>query len=690
MDTGSRVVRVILIFIFFASTLLIIHVMASSDEDVSRQANGSVYVGSNECYSCHPEESSYWNDTGHAKDFSVFDNRGEIVNLYLLYDGICVPCHATGYNATGLLGYDPAEPWNSINNTNMLRIQCEACHGPGSYHTSQSTGTYGAPGADAWPTALTCSGGDGDSPCHGPGGYDDYTYWKSSSHSQSHLVEGANDPECRVCHIYQAIVEENMQGGELAGDIAGSGPVECGACHVLHGPSYGNYLLREDGDALCGKCHTLHPTVGKPAQSYPQYEFRYGFGDGRDFMSSADCTDCHMYGTPDYVYPKTETHDFSFNIEGCSNCHSGLGETVPEEPKPGTREENPALWDWWERWESNWSSEMAYRQSKLNEWQSQTATQLEALGQELDALKKSLKDTWINDTLNSTESAEVWSRYISAMESRDIVGRDGSLGVHNLPLALELLQKAREDVAFANDTVNRPYLIMHYPDPLSGNETTEFSFTVFYFSRTNEKADSMNLKVFVNGSLTDVRFYSMGPVDPKDSYTRDGKEYGVKTTLPPGDHGYAAIAVTGGYETASAALDDLVVKPGAKAPVAVTGPDRALFVDQVSVFDARDSYDPDGEIVSYVWYFGDGNSFHGPYTTYEYDFKGNFTAILIVIDSDGLRSMDEVEIVVVERPETMDPGVIAGQEAWLVSFLFFIVPVALWGMWPGRTKKSRK
>jgi PKD repeat protein len=53
-------------------------------------------------------------------------------------------------------------------------------------------------------------------------------------------------------------------------------------------------------------------------------------------------------------------------------------------------------------------------------------------------------------------------------------------------------------------------------------------------------------------------------------------------------------------------------------------------------FDASLSYDPDGQIVSYDWDFGDGNAGQGVKPSHTYTFRGQFVVTLKVTDNDGL------------------------------------------------------
>lgn len=66
-------------------------------------------------------------------------------------------------------------------------------------------------------------------------------------------------------------------------------------------------------------------------------------------------------------------------------------------------------------------------------------------------------------------------------------------------------------------------------------------------------------------------------------------------------------------------------------------PDNAKVRDTI-VFNASESYDPNGIIVSYAWNFGDGNTttVTEPTISHTYSSSGNYTVILNVTDNDGL------------------------------------------------------
>lgn len=66
-------------------------------------------------------------------------------------------------------------------------------------------------------------------------------------------------------------------------------------------------------------------------------------------------------------------------------------------------------------------------------------------------------------------------------------------------------------------------------------------------------------------------------------------------------------------------------------------------------FDASESYDPDGEIVSYEWNFGDGNTSTDEIVTHAYSVPGEYLVSLVVVDNDGVVSTHSRTIQVGER-----------------------------------------
>jgi PKD repeat protein len=67
-------------------------------------------------------------------------------------------------------------------------------------------------------------------------------------------------------------------------------------------------------------------------------------------------------------------------------------------------------------------------------------------------------------------------------------------------------------------------------------------------------------------------------------------------------------------------------------------------------FDGTGSSDPDGTIVTYEWYFGDGTFGDGPTPSHAYPFSGNFNVTLTVTDDKGKTDSDSTLAIIQPPP----------------------------------------
>ncbi len=81
-------------------------------------------------------------------------------------------------------------------------------------------------------------------------------------------------------------------------------------------------------------------------------------------------------------------------------------------------------------------------------------------------------------------------------------------------------------------------------------------------------------------------------------------------------------------------------------PVANAGPDRTVGEGAAVVFDGSGSSDPDGDVLTYLWNFGDGSTADVVAPTHAYADNGTYTVTLTVSDGHGGTSTDTLTVTV--------------------------------------------
>jgi PKD repeat protein len=145
--------------------------------------------------------------------------------------------------------------------------------------------------------------------------------------------------------------------------------------------------------------------------------------------------------------------------------------------------------------------------------------------------------------------------------------------------------------------------------------------------------------------------------------------YGNYTThkyMSPGIY-YVTLTVTdneGATDTDTVTVN-VTGTPTNLPPVAVAQPDsQTVGVGEDAWFSGNGSYDPDGNITSYEWDFGDGNFGSGIFVMHAYTAPGNYTVILTVTDNEGATDSDTCIVIVEENlpkpPTDLDAILVPG------------------------------
>jgi len=70
-------------------------------------------------------------------------------------------------------------------------------------------------------------------------------------------------------------------------------------------------------------------------------------------------------------------------------------------------------------------------------------------------------------------------------------------------------------------------------------------------------------------------------------------------------------------------------------PIVVMNIPSTGYVNEIVILDASQSYDPNGVIVNYTWYLGNGDVAYGEKVLYTYKQEGKYVIKLVVTDNDG-------------------------------------------------------
>jgi hypothetical protein len=155
--------------------------------------------------------------------------------------------------------------------------------------------------------------------------------------------------------------------------------------------------------------------------------------------------------------------------------------------------------------------------------------------------------------------------------------------------------------------------------------------------------------------------------------TLDGCGFSVQQTM---DSGYILTGYAYPYGADAPDVWLLKVARENQPPIADAGGPYFANVGEEITFNASGSYDPNGEIVSYEWIFGDWTNASGMIVNHTYINPGYYTVILTVIDNDGAISNDTTYALVNSPPDSpMIIGENDGKVGIEYEYLFYSTDV---------------
>ncbi len=168
-----------------------------------------------------------------------------------------------------------------------------------------------------------------------------------------------------------------------------------------------------------------------------------------------------------------------------------------------------------------------------------------------------------------------------------------------------------------------------------------------------------------------IQFDGSGSSDPDGDALAFEWEFGdgsTATGMMP-THTYAAagnfevkLVVDDGQARSAQSITSAAISapPVNLAPVANPGGPYAAAPGQAIVFDGSASADPNGDVLTYRWNFGDGSAGSGVTPTHAYAAAGTYTVTLTVsdgqLDSNPAATSAEIAVPPANRAPTADPG----------------------------------
>lgn len=369
-----------IIILFISFFLITINANGTENEPTG-------YTGSITCQACHEEVFQTWKSSKHANEFKTDREDSRTCNI----------CHSTGLSSISQV---PVEK----------NVGCEACHGPGEAHVSNSGDPDKIVATKSADICGRCHNGNrsGDeitgildykpgmkladikglklipiSPDRTPPFFKDvhpsltYNMWSVSGHAKP------PDRDIRI------------------NDKKWEGPITCAACHNPHYSDNPSQLVMKP-EELCKSCHFQSAVLkGLGAK---------GIEETRSLHTAISCVSCHMTEKNHLMKMlRPDDPDLSEErLDSCSDCHD--------------------------------IKDRKMRSKQLQDMEAWYNESMEPVQQDLKFVEEKLKKN--PDILNK----KLKSKLEDVKANLSTILNDGSNGVHNLDYALEIMSQAKRQL----------------------------------------------------------------------------------------------------------------------------------------------------------------------------------------------------------------------------------------------------
>jgi len=132
----------------------------------------------------------------------------------------------------------------------------------------------------------------------------------------------------------------------------------------------------------------------------------------------------------------------------------------------------------------------------------------------------------------------------------------------------------------------------------------------------------------------------------------------------------------GANATASHTINIVELEVPLQLPIPrINGPYHG-YTNESITFSSNGSYDPDGTIINFTWYFGDGNKSYLENPVHSYNKSGNYTVILKVTDNDNLGNITTTKAIIIDK-EIKKPEKEKEKPLTFLLFLFILLIVTI-------------